>query len=165
MPSAPGRVSEFDRWVSENVIPDTYQYSKGWWDYVDLVRKLSTKFNVEDVRVVGHHLIDTPPPQERLPMPVVALERRGVHIALRLDFGRMRCWPLEWTVSVRRQAPYLGPTFGLFDANLDLRGERTEGLVPDWLFGSFRENPAQFSCELADEWDVVTLVRLVLHEA
>ena len=98
-------------------------------------------------------------------MPIVALERPRALAALRLDFGGMRRWPLEWTVSIRRRSPYLGPTFGLFDPARDLRGERTEGLAPDFLFGSYRENPAQFSCELADEWDVATLMRLVFYEA
>src|SRR6185436_14218326 len=36
------KISEFDRWVSENNIPETFEYSKGWWDYVELVRRLAT---------------------------------------------------------------------------------------------------------------------------
>ena len=158
-------VTEFDRWVSAHNISKRFRYGKGWWDYVEFVRKLSYKFGIADVRVIGQYIIETPPPEEELPMPAVALLGRGVEAALRLDFGKMRRWPLEWTASIRRRSPYRGPTFGLFDAALDLRPERLQGLTPDWLFGSYRENPAEFSCELEDEWDVATLLRLVLREA
>ena len=44
-------ITTFDRWVGENNIPDTYEYSRGWWDYVEIVRRLSSKFNIADVRV------------------------------------------------------------------------------------------------------------------
>jgi hypothetical protein len=157
-------ITDFDRWVSENNIPTTFEYGKGWWDYVELVRRFSGKFDVADVRVVGHYVVHTPPPEEALPMPAVALSGHGVMVALRLDFGKMRKWPLEWTVSVRRRSPYLGPTFGLFDPAFDLRATRVDGLSPELVFGPYHENPAEFSCELQDEWDVATLLRLVFHE-
>jgi hypothetical protein len=93
------------------------------------------------------------------------LVARRVTVALRWDFGAMRRWPCEWTVSVRSPSGYRGPTFGLFDASLDLRAERLQGLAPGWVFGAYRANPAEFSCEVQDEWDVATLLRLVLTEA
>jgi hypothetical protein len=127
--------------------------------------RFSSKFDLDDVRVIGHYTIRTPPPEEKLPMPAVALAGRGVLVALKWDFGAMRQWPFQWTVSVRRRSPYLGPIFGLFEPSLDLRGERVEGLAPDFVFGPYRENPAEFTCEVEDEWDAATLLRLVLHEA
>jgi len=27
-------VTEFDRWVGANNIPERFEYGKGWWDYV-----------------------------------------------------------------------------------------------------------------------------------
>lgn len=56
------------------------------------------------------------------------------------------------------------PTFGLFDLNVDLRAEHIEGLAPGFVFGRYRENPAEFTCEVEDEWDVATLLRFVFHE-
>jgi hypothetical protein len=106
------KISEFDRWISENNIPDTFEYSKGWWDYVELVRRLASRCGSDDVRIIGHYFIDTPPPCERLPMPAVAINLSGVTFALRFDFG---AWSLkhreicEWVVSVDRASPYLGP--------------------------------------------------------
>ena len=97
-------------------------------------------------------------------MPAVALVGDGVTVALKWDFGAACRWPREWTVSVRRRSPYLGPTFGLFDPALDLRGAQVDGLGPDYVFGPYRKNPAEFTCAVEDEWDVATLLRFVFHE-
>jgi hypothetical protein len=123
------RLTSFDRWVAENNVPTTFEYGKGWWDYVEVVQRFARKFDVSDATVIGHYIVRTPPPEERLPMPAVALHGDGVTVALKWDFGVMRQWPLEWTVSIRRRSPYLGPTFGLFDPAVDLRGEGIEGLA------------------------------------
>src|SRR6266496_6852050 len=111
-----------------------------------------------------HYTVRTPPPREELPMPAVALAKTGVMVALKWDFGATCRWPREWTVSVQRRSPYLGPTFNLFDPGFDLRGERVDGFGPDLVFGPYCENRTEFSCELLDEWDVATLLRLVLYE-
>jgi hypothetical protein len=157
-------VTEFDRWVGENNIPERFEYSKGWWDYVELVRRFASKFGADDVRVVGHYIVRTPPPEEKLPMPAVALMGDGVMAALKWDFGATTRWPKEWIVSIRRRSPYRGPTFGLFDPAIDLRQVPVEGLVPDLVFAPYRENQAEFSCEVDDEWDVATLLRFAFHE-
>ncbi len=156
--------TEFDRWVTENNVPERFEYGKGWWDYVELIRRYADKFDISDARVVGHYVVRTPPPEEDLPMPAVGLTKAGILVALKRDFGAACRWPREWTVSVRRRSPYLGPTFNLFDPAFDLRRERVDGLGPELVFGPYRENPAEFSCELVDEWDVATLLRLVLLE-
>jgi hypothetical protein len=161
------QISAFDQWVSGNNIPDSFECGKGWWDYVELVRRFAARLDTEDVRVIGHYVVDTPPPCERLPMPAVAISIPGVTFALRFDFGS---WSLkhaeisEWVVSVHRRSPYRGPLFGLFDQNLDLRTIGVDGLAPDFLFGSYRQDPARFSCLLRDEWDVATFVRIMAHE-
>ena len=155
--------TEFDRWVGENNIPERFEYAKGWWDYVELVRRFAAKFNVDDVRVVGHYIVRTPPPQEDLPMPAIALIRTRATVGLKHDFGSRR-WPNEWIVSVQRRSPYLGPTFDLFDPTHDVRGGPVDGLPPDLILPPYRESPSRFTCELQDEWDVATLLRLVFHE-
>jgi hypothetical protein len=158
-------VTEFDRWVGENNIPARFEYGKGWWDYVELVRRFANKFDIDDVRVVGHYIVRTPPPQEELPMPAVALIRTGATVGLKYDFGAISRWPNEWIVSVQRRSPYLGPTFGLFDPMHDVRSAGpVDGLAPNLVFPPYHESHAQFTCELQDEWDVATLLRLVFHE-
>ena len=157
-------ITTFDRWVSDNNVPATFTYGKGWWDYVELVQRFAHKFDVEDVTVVGHYIVDTPPPEERLPLPAVALVGDGIMVAMKWDFGAACRWPREWTVSVKRRSPYLGPTFGLFDPSIDLRGARVDGLTPEHVFGPHRENPSAFTCEVDDEWDVAMLLRFVFYE-
>src|SRR5262249_41659952 len=107
-------VTEFDRWVGENNVPAHFEYGKGWWDYVELIRRFASKFDIDDVRVVGHYVVRTPPPEEKLPMPAVALTGPRAMAALKYDFGSTARWPKEWVVSIRRRVPYRGPTLGLF---------------------------------------------------
>jgi hypothetical protein len=85
-------------------------------------------------------------------MPAVALIGRGLTVAMKWNFGATCRWPRERTLRIRRQSPYLAPLFGLFDADADLRAQANEGLGPDYVWGSFRENPAQLTCEVDDEW-------------
>lgn len=59
---------------------------------------------------------------------------------------------------------YLGPIFDVFDPDVDLRGEPNEGLGPDYVWGSFRKNPAQFTCEVDDAWDVAAVLRMTSFE-
>jgi len=54
---------------------------------VELVRRFAARLDSEDVRVIGHYVVETPPPCERLPMPAVAISIPGVTFALRFDFG------------------------------------------------------------------------------
>jgi len=54
MRKIPAMVTEFDRWVGQNNVPARFEYGKGWWDYVEMVRRFASKFDIEDVRVVGH---------------------------------------------------------------------------------------------------------------
>lgn len=157
-------ITAFDRWVGENNIPEHYEYGKGWWDYVELLRGFASKFEVDEVEVIGHYTVRTPPPEENLPMPAVMLVRGRVSVALKYDFGALGRWPREWTLGVRRPTAYRGPIFGLFDPLLDLRGASLEGFSPVFVLGPHCENQAEFTCEVDDEWDVATLLRLVFFE-
>jgi len=80
-------ISEFDAWVGTNNIPDHFEFGKGWWDYVELIRTFAARLDSEDVRVVGHYIVETPPPTELLPMPAVAIVTpacRNLRVPLRL---------------------------------------------------------------------------------
>lgn len=162
-------VSEFDVWVAENNIPDHFEYGKGWWDYVELIRTFAARLDSNDVRVVGHYIVETMPPVELLPMPAVAIVTPGATFAFRHDFGT---WSVkqpvafsEWVVSVDLAAPYRGPTFGLFDETRDLRPTNLDGLSPNHLFGPYRTDQAKYSCVVKDQWDVATLLRILSWRA
>jgi len=172
-PRKPVIVSEFDRWVGENNISESFEYTKGWWDHIELVRRFADRLGTREVRVVGHYHIETPPPCELLPMPAVAIVTPAVTFALRHDFGgyalkHSEAFEFEWAVSVDRHLPYRGPLFGLIDEGLDLRTFRVDsvdGLAPDYLFGSYQQDQARFSCLMRDEWDVATLMQILVWNA
>jgi hypothetical protein len=50
---------------------------------------------------------------------------------------------------------------GLFNPEQDLRTKAIAAFQTEWIYGPYNENPAQFSCELQDEWDLACLLRLV----
>jgi len=151
---------DFFEWINDNNPPENLQYRKGFWDYVEFVQRLMQKHEVEKAEVVGTYLMKTPPPVEELLMPVVRIVCRSASFVVKYDFG---VWPERWTVSVSRRLPYAGCTFGLFDERADLRLKSVSGFDAEWLYASFRENPARFTCELRDEWDVAVFFTLMSH--
>lgn len=152
---------DFHRWVSEHNPPEKSEYGKGWWDYVEIIQRLMDTHDIEHAEVVGTYLMKTPPPTEELLMPVVKLEIRTAVFLLKYDFG---VWPDHWTLSTMRSAPYTSPTFGLFDAVTDLRGQTVAGFEPEWLYPPYSESPGKFTCKLSDEWDVAMCIRLMAYE-
>jgi hypothetical protein len=108
-PREPITVTEFDRWVGKNHPSNHLEYAKSFWDYVEFVQEIQRKLNITAVRIAGHHVIRTPPPEENLPMPVALLVAHGTEVALKMDFGADQRFPFEWTLSVKRETPYRGP--------------------------------------------------------
>ena len=66
---------------------------------------------------------------------------------------------------VDREAPYRGPTFGLFDETRDLRPKVLTVCPPNYLFGPYRQDQAKFSCVIEDPWGVVMLLRILAWRA
>jgi hypothetical protein len=153
------KISHFDAWVGTHNPASHLEYGKGWWDYVEIIGRLTHKFAATDVRVIGTYIVHTPPPEEELPMPAVAFVVNGVAFAVKWDFGRCPHWPHEWTVSVQRPAPHSGATLHLFDEHTDAR-DVTDGFGPDFTFPSYAESPQRFTCVVDDELDVATLIRI-----
>ena len=150
--------ANFDQWVNDNNPPVHLQYGKGWWDYIEILRRLMDKFGIEDAKVVGTYMMKTPPPQEELLMPVVKMNIRSVEVIVKYDFGT---FPQTWTVSVQNPSAKAGPTLGLFDKKMDLRPKPVAGFRSQWICPPYCDSPTRFSCELADEWDLAALLRLV----
>lgn len=147
-------------WINDNNPPEGLEYRKGFWDYVEFIQRLMEKHEIEKAEVLGTYLMKTPPPVEELLMPVVRIAVRSTSFVVKYDFG---AWPESWTISVSRKLPYAGCTFGLFDERADLRLKSVPGFQAKWLYPPFCENPAQFTCELRDEWDVATVFRLMSY--
>jgi hypothetical protein len=41
---------DLDRWVNDNNPDEQLQYSKDWWDYIELIRRLMYKFGAKKRR-------------------------------------------------------------------------------------------------------------------
>jgi hypothetical protein len=41
---------DLDRWVNDNNPDEQLRYSKGWWDYIELIRRLMYKFGAKKRR-------------------------------------------------------------------------------------------------------------------
>jgi hypothetical protein len=42
---------DLDRWVNDNNPDEQLQYGKGWWDYIELIRRLMYKFRFNTAAV------------------------------------------------------------------------------------------------------------------
>ncbi len=151
---------DFNRWVNDNNPDERLEYRKGWWDYIEIVRRLAGKFDIEDrdIQVVSTYLMKTPPPCEELLMPVLRLKTPNIQFTIKYDFG---VYPEAWTVGVQSGLDTGPTTLGLFDPGRDLRAKAIAGFEKDWIYGPFSENTRQFTCDVQDEWDVACLFRLV----
>ncbi len=153
-----------DAWVSNNNPPPEQEYGKGFWDYVEMLRRLMNKFEAINDRVIGTYTVHTPPPEEKLLMPALAFDLGPITIALKWDFGARSNWPHEWTVSIKRPSTRRERLYQLFDEKLKLSSRSVTGFPPDWVLPCYQKSPAAFTCQLRDEWDVATLVRIMLFE-
>jgi hypothetical protein len=44
---------DLDRWVNENNPDEQLQYSKGWWGYIELIRRLMYKFGAKEAHGIA----------------------------------------------------------------------------------------------------------------
>lgn len=72
---------EFNQWVSENNPSPESNYQKGFWDWIEAVRRLSSLLRFgplgkheAELSVVGTITYQTPPPCEDITLPVIALK-------------------------------------------------------------------------------------------
>jgi len=120
-------ISEFDAWVGTNNIPDHFEFGKGWWDYVELIRTFAARLDSEDVRVVGPYIVETPPPTELLPMPAVAIVTPAATFAFRYDFGT---WSLKQPVALSEWVPFRSVPPGPGQVLVRRRGSMGRGHAP-----------------------------------
>jgi hypothetical protein len=151
---------DFNQWTNDHNPDESVSYRKGWWDYIEIVRRLAGKFDIEDrdIQVVSTYLMKTPPPCEELLMPVLRLKTLNIQFIIKYDFG---VYPEAWTVSVQSRVDFAPTTLGLFDPGRDLRPKAIAGFEQEWIYGPFSESQRQFTCEVQDEWDLACLFRLV----
>ncbi len=145
------------KWVSDNNPPDRSKWKSGWWHYVEFGYRLMDYFSIEKPEVVGTYRLKTPPPEEKLLMPVFRFKMKTATVTLQHDFG---AFSETWAVSVKAQKPVHSP-MKLFDPAVDIRKVPTRGPRKEWFYGPYQKNRTRFSCGLKSDWDVVILMKVI----
>lgn len=68
------------------------------------------------------------------------------------------------SIDIESQHPYRGPLFGLIDPERDLRPVGVPGMAEDQVFGPYAENPGRFTCELWDEFDLMSFITVMVQQ-
>lgn len=102
------QVVDFNRWVNDHNPAENLSYGKGWWDYIEIIRRLAGKFDIEDrdIQVVSTYLMKTPPPCEELLMPVLRLNTPNIQFTIKYDSGSMDC---QCAIQYGHSANHTGP--------------------------------------------------------
>jgi|GEM_PF-1416106 len=155
------KVISFDQWVSDNNPDSSLSYGKGWWDYIEFVRLICDKFDCSKITVVSTYIMETPPPTEKLLMPVISLEIKPIKFIMKTDFGVL---PPYWTISVIRDDDSDLKTYGIFNPEEDLRGANISGFSEEWIFPPYSISHTKFTCQVDDEWDVYALIKIIIAD-
>jgi hypothetical protein len=149
----------FNKWVNDNNPSEKLAFRKGWWDYIEFIRSFEYKYDLPVVAIVATYEMGTPPPEEVLTMPVALFGNEKGSVLLKWDFGRFEN---QWTLSIDLTSSNTHNMHQLFDINRDMSNTIIPGFSKGQIYGSYANNPAKFTCEVGNEWDVATLLRILL---
>ena len=155
-------ISDFDRWVASNNPNPKLSYGKGWWDFVEIVRRLTEKLEIKDVSTASTFVLHTPPPKEELTSPIVKLVAPKFNAYLKHDFGEL--WAC-WTVSIERSDSSHSSLLGTFLSDKPITERSRQGFKEDWLFPPFGPQSTSFTSRLEDELDVYAVLHLLLKSS
>jgi len=100
----------------------------------------------------------------RISEPVPGVEREQLHLR---PFGQIRRLVDHQPPALHARLQGHGESL-LRKRRIDWKTKGWEasidGFPPELVFPAYAKNQAEFTCELDDEWDVMTLLRLVFHE-
>ena len=147
------------QWVNDNNPDESLSYRKGWWDYIEFIYRIMQKFKTDDAEVVGTFEMRTPPPRETLTMPVVKIVIGNLTAVVRLDFSKVSD---VWIVSISRSSEYAESNINFLQDDIDNLDVPVPGFPDEYLFGSFNNNKRKFTCLPKDEYDVVTLLTVLV---
>lgn len=151
-------ITNLDRWVCEHQPDSEQSYGKGWWDFIEDIRRFADKLQLREIDVVGSYILHTPPPGETLLSPVVAFQTPGCCVHLKHDFGQ---WDAPWTISVKRSDKRPLPGLALFLDPSALTERSLDGLDPAWIFPPYELDTERFTTRMADRLDVYAALRLL----
>jgi hypothetical protein len=158
-------------WITENnvdSISSKKNYSKGWWDYIDIIRILEGKFNFQPF-VVSSYNITTPPPSEELTLPLVLCRFDNFDAYIMENFSYSGFYD-TWLVSIKT----------ISDKNLDIsnfinpiildRKDYKEGFIESSIsdfksqgifYHNFIKNEKEFTGTVESEYDLYALLKKI----
>lgn len=74
-----------NQWVNDNNPDPKSVWGNVYWDYIEFMRYLETKFDLK-AYVVDVYSVETPPPEEIVILPLVCLENMHFKVYLKEDF-------------------------------------------------------------------------------
>jgi hypothetical protein len=164
-----------DRWINENNVDKLTpkkNYSKGWWDYIEFIRMISAKFNVE-AYVVNTYEIGTPPPEEKLILPIIFIEINEIKFYLKEDFSYSGFYD-AWLVSVDFGDNLSSFNFKNYINNIDIETiDYKKGFVESSLlsfvdnnimFENYKKGKLKFTGTVESEFDLYILLKLCVFE-
>ncbi len=90
----------------------------------------------------------------KLPVFQIKLKKNNTTIWLRSDFH-------TWIVSVKSDKPIDCDFMDLFEPDVSISDIYFEGLNPDMVFGSYKDNHSKFSIEILSNYDLYTFFFLL----
>jgi len=113
-----------------------------------LVPNISNSMREKIVRVIGTHI------SKSITLPVYKFDLKGLFgldIILRDNFH-------DWKVSIDSLYPIPCDFMGLFDPEEKISPVYCEGFPSELVFGSFKNNPSQFTVEIGDNYRLYTFM-------
>ena len=163
---------KFEDWVIKNhILQEKKNFSKGWWDYIDLIRKIKEKTKAK-ISVFAEYEIMTPPPSEFLKLPLIKLSYTDVDIYIREDFSNGGFFD-SWLLSVSSKLELFGLEKHINDIktkseieDLGFRNTFYPKLVKDFkdsniLFEKYKDNKKRFTFTVEDEYDLLTIINII----
>lgn len=159
-------------WVSQNhILQEKKNFSKGWWDYIELIRRIEVKTNIQS-KVHSEYEIFTPPPSEFLKLPLIKLSYKDADIYIKEDFsngGFLDCWMVSVistkavdniekhinNVKTKEELKQQGFLDKVYDKQIEVF--KKENL----LFGNYKNNKKKFTFTVEDEYDLFTALNII----
>jgi hypothetical protein len=146
-------------WINAHNPKNEMVWKDSFWDQVSFVRDQIHRLFVviyeeskkNPVMVVSTHT------SKSIQLPVYSIKIHGIEVRMRNNFH-------DWKVSIRSAHPVPDVFHHIIKKDETLHAVYFEGFQSDWIFGSYNNNPCQFSVEIYDKYDLYTFI-LVITDA
>lgn len=146
-------------WANAREPGDNMLWKSGYWEQILFVRDVLPQLFFESyeeyknhpIMVVGTHV------SKSISLPVFSIKKDDLEVRMRYNF-------FDWKVSVRSAIPVPDVFSRRIKRDQKIHRVYFEGFQDDWIFGSYNEDPRQFSVKINSEHDVYAFL-LAITEA